>query len=161
MIMTKEAFTKQQVKRGKKVLRLVSSINAFIYRVSNGRLWSKWAGKYPIMVLSTMGRQTKKIRHIPLIKVLYKNQPLLVASMGGAPIHPSWFFNVQNNPNIEVQIGSEKKNYQAIRASEEEKESLWPTICSFYSDYQVYQERTQRNIPVFICTPIENETPQS
>ena len=49
---------------------------------------------------------------------------------------------------------------QAKRASEEGEE-LWPTICSFYTDYQVYQERTQRNIPVFICTHIENKTPQS
>ena len=79
--MTKEAFTKQQAKRIKKVLGLVSSLNAFIYRTSNGRLWSKWSGKYPIMVLSTVGRKTKKIRHIPLIKVMDKNQPILVASM--------------------------------------------------------------------------------
>lgn len=49
---------------------------------------------------------------------------------------------------------------QAKRASEEEKEKLWPTICGFYSDYQVYQERTQRNIPVLISTPIENEMPK-
>ena len=159
--MTKEAFTKQQAKRIKKIVGLVSSMNAFIYRMSNGRLWSKWSGKYPIMVLSTVGRKTKKIRHIPLIKVLYNNQPILVASMGGAPIHPSWFFNVRDNPNIEVQIGPDKKSYQAIRANEEEKERLWPTICSFYSDYQVYQERTQRNIPVFICTPTENEIPEA
>ena len=115
----------------------------------------------PIMVLSTVGRKTKKIRHIPLIKVLHNNQPILVASMGGAPIHPSWFFNVRDNPNIQVQIGPDKKNYQAIRASEKEKEKLWPTICSFYSDYQVYQQRTQRNIPVFICTSIENEIPEA
>ena len=158
--MTKEAFTKQQAKRIKKIVGLVSSMNAFIYRVSNGCLWSKWSGKYPIMVLSTVGRKTKKIRHIPLIKVLHENQPILVASMGGAPIHPSWFFNVRDNPNVEVQIGTDKKSYQAKRASEEEKERLWPTICSFYSDYQIYQERTQRNIPVFICTPIENKITQ-
>ena len=50
---------------------------------------------------------------------------------------------------------------QAKRASEEEKEKLWPTICDFHSDYQVYQERTQRNIPVFISTPIENEMPKA
>ena len=49
---------------------------------------------------------------------------------------------------------------QAKRASEKEKKKLWPTICSFYSDYQIYQERTQRNIPVFICTPIENKITQ-
>ena len=159
--MNKEAFTKQQAQRIKKILGLVSSINAFIYRMSNGRLWSKWSGKYPIMVLSTVGRKTKKIRHIPLIKVLHNNQPILVASMGGAPIHPSWFFNVRDNPNLEVQIGPDKKSYQAIRASEEDKEKLWPTICSFYSDYQVYQERTQRNIPVLISTPIENEMPKA
>ena len=49
----------------------------------------------------------------------------------------------------------------AKRASEEDKEKLWPTICSFYSDYQVYQERTQRNISVFICTPIDNKIPEA
>ena len=154
--MAKEAFSLSKAKRIKKVVGPISSLNAFIYKLSNGRLWGKVSGKYPIMILSTTGRKSNKLRHIPLIKVIDNNCPILVASMGGSPLNPSWFYNVLNEPRVHVQIGKEKKPYLARRASEKEKTQLWPTICSFYPDYQTYQERTQRNIPVFICAPLNN-----
>lgn len=107
--MGKEAFSVNQAKRIKKILKGISSINAFIYQLSNGRVWGKWARKYPIMVLSVYGSKSGKLRNIPLIKVLNEEKPILVASMGGMPIHPSWYFNVMANPRVAVQIGPEKK----------------------------------------------------
>ena len=107
--MTKEAFSLNQVMRIKRVARRISSLQAFIYRLSNGQLWGKVLGKYPIMVVSTVGRKSKKLRYIPLIKVVDHDRPILVASMGGAPISPDWFHNVSNEPRVHVQIGRKKQ----------------------------------------------------
>ena len=79
--MAKEAFTLNRAKRIKKVLGKISSLNALIYRLSNGRVWGSWAGKHAIMILTTVGRKTNKTRHIPLIKVTHNDQPVLVLSL--------------------------------------------------------------------------------
>ena len=79
--MAAEAFSIGQAKFIKKILKAMSSANAAIYKISKGRLWSNWAGKYPIMILSVYGAKTGKIRNVPLIKVMHDNKPVLVASM--------------------------------------------------------------------------------
>ena len=116
--MTKEAFSLNQVMRIKRVARRISSLQAFIYRLSNGQLWRKVLGKYPIMVVSTVGRKSKKLRYIHLIKVLDHDRHILVASMVGAPISPDWFHNVSNEPRVHVQIGKKNRPYFAKRATE-------------------------------------------
>ena len=107
--MANEAFTLDRANKIKRVLGKISSLNALIYRLSKGRIWGNWAGKYAIMILTTVGRKTAKTRHIPLMKVTHNDQPLLVASMGGMPMHPTWYYNVLSNPRVVVKIGSEKK----------------------------------------------------
>ena len=138
--------------RIKKALKHLSSLNALVYRLSGGKLWNKWLGKYPIMILSVKGRKTGKTRNIPLIKVMKDEQPILVASMGGMPMNPTWYYNVASDEKVTIQIGKEKKYYLAKQVDEIEKNELWPIICSFYPDYKIYQDKTARNIPVFLCT---------
>ncbi|MCH2652523.1 MAG: nitroreductase family deazaflavin-dependent oxidoreductase [Gammaproteobacteria bacterium] len=149
--MSKEKYSAKKASRIRKALKIISGLNSFIYKISNGKIWGKWAGKYPIMVLSVFGSKTGKVRNVPLIKVLDNDSPVLVASMGGMPMHPSWYFNVIANPRISVQIGSEKKYYLAKKLTDEEKDRVWPTVCSFYPDYDQYKKNTQRNIGVFSC----------
>ena len=149
--MNKEKYSLKEASRIRKVLKLISKLNALIYKISRGKLWGQWAGKYPIMVLSVLGSKTGKQRNIPLIKVLDDDKPVLVASMGGMPMHPSWYYNVMANPRISVQIGSEKKYYLAKKLTSEEKEKVWPTVCAHYPDYDQYKKNTQRNIGVFSC----------
>jgi len=146
-----EAYSLSQAKIIRLVLRQISLINAFIYELSNGRLWGKLSGKYPIMVLSVFGAKSGKLRKVPLIKVLHEKKPILVASMAGMPMHPSWYFNVSANPRVAVQIGSEKKYYTANQLTDQEKEGVWPTVCAHYPDYDQYKKNTQRNIGVFSC----------
>ena len=93
----------------KKVLKYLSSLNALIYKLSGGRLWSKWSGKYPIMILMVKGRRSNIMRSIPLIKVIKDDKPILVASMGGMPMNPTWYYTVASNPRVSIQIGKEKK----------------------------------------------------
>ena len=138
--------------RIKKALKHLSSLNALVYRLSGGKLWNKWLGKYPIMILSVKGRKTGKTRNIPLIKVMKDEQPILVASMGGMPMNPTWYYNVASDNKVTIQIGKEKKYYLAKQVDEIVKNELWPIICSFYPDYKIYQDKTARNIPVFLCT---------
>ena len=138
--------------RIKKALKHLSSLNALVYRLSGGKLWNKWLGKYPIMILSVKGRKTGKTRNIPLIKVMKDEQPILVASMGGMPMNPTWYYNVVSDNKVTIQIGKEKKYYLAKQVDEIVKNELWPIICSFYPDYKIYQDKTARNIPVFLCT---------
>ena len=138
--------------RIKIALKHLSSLNALVYRLSGGKLWNKWLGKYPIMILSVKGRKTGKTRNIPLIKVMKDEQPILVASMGGMPMNPTWYYNVASDNKVTIQIGKEKKYYLAKQVDEIEKNELWPIICSFYPDYKIYQDKTARNIPVFLCT---------
>ncbi len=114
-----EAYSLSQAKIIRLVLRQISLINAFIYELSNGRLWGKLSGKYPIMVLSVFGAKSGKLRKVPLIKVLHEKKPILVASMAGMPMHPSWYFNVSANPRVAVQIGSEKKYYTAKQLTDQ------------------------------------------
>ena len=149
--MSKERYSLKEASRIRKALRAISSLNALVYKVSNGKIWGKWGGKYPIMILSVFGSKTGKVRKVPLIKVMNDNKPILVASMGGMPMHPNWYFNVMANPRIAVQIGSEKKYYLAKKLTDEEKDKIWPTVCSFYPDYDKYKKNTQRNIGVFSC----------
>ena len=137
--------------RIKIALKHLSSLNALVYRLSGGKLWNKWLGKYPIMILSVKGRKTGKTRNIPLIKVMKDEQPILVASMGGMPMNPTWYYNVASDEKVTIQIGKEKKYYLAKQVDEIEKNELWPIICSFYPDYKIYQDKTARNIPVFLC----------
>ena len=149
--MSNERYSKKEASRIRNALKAISGLNSFIYKISKGKIWGKWAGKYPIMLLSVFGSKTGKVRNVPLIKVMHDNKPVLVASMGGMPMHPSWYFNVMANPRISVQIGSEKKYYLAKKLTDEEKDEMWPTICSFYPDYDQYKKNTQRNIGVFAC----------
>ena len=148
----KDAIPFDKALRIKKALKHLSSLNALVYRLSGGKLWNKWLGKYPIMILSVKGRKTGKTRNIPLIKVMKDEQPILVASMGGMPMNPTWYYNVASDEKVTNQIGKEKKYYLAKQVDEIEKNELWPIICSFYPDYKIYQDKTARNIPVFLCT---------
>ena len=85
--------------------------------------------------------------------VPYEQGVLLVASLGGAPNHPTWYYNLVANPDIAVQVKAESLKLRARQASPEEKAKLWPVCCEHYPDYAQYQSRTERDIPVFVCEP--------
>jgi deazaflavin-dependent oxidoreductase (nitroreductase family) len=105
------------------------------------------------MVVRTIGAKTNKVRNIPLIHVHKDDRPILVASLGGMPKNPSWYYNVKANPKVEVMTRNSHGTFIARQVSQEEKLLLWPIICETYPDYQTYQNNTDRDIPVFICDP--------
>ena len=149
--MSTEKYTAKQAKTATKIIKYFAKFQARIFLLSKGKLWNKWSGGFHVMVVRTKGAKTDKIRNIPLIYVHQDGMPILVASLGGMPKNPSWYFNVKAHPNLKISTIYDSKNYIAEEVSKEKKDELWPLICSFYPDYETYQNNTSRDIPVFLC----------
>lgn len=129
--------------------RLLSSIHRALYRVSGGRVGGRAFG-VPILLLTVIGRKTGKQRTTPLLYLKDDDNLLVVASKGGNPKHPEWYLNLAANPDVVVQIGREKLPMRAFTATEEDKSRIWPQIVKAYKNYEEYQRKTTRNIPVVI-----------
>lgn len=134
------------------LMKALTKLNVWIFRLSDGRLMNRFAGR-EICLVKMKGASSGKVRYIPLMYVPYKDGVLLVASQGGAPKHPVWYHNLITYPNIEVQVERKTFAVKARQASSEEKKELWPTCVEYYPPYDDYQAITSRDIPVFICLP--------
>ncbi len=145
-------ITETQTKVIKWLMTPFSRFNAWRYIQSKGASMGSFAGR-DICVASMIGAKSGKRRDVPLMYVPYQNGVILVASLGGAPKHPTWYYNLVKNPDIDVHVKGEKLALRARRASPEEKAQVWPICCEHYPDYATYQARTDRDIPVFICEP--------
>ena len=141
-----------QMKLMKLLMGPFSRWNASRYMKSGGRSMGQFGGR-AICVASMKGAKSGTVRHVPLMYVPYKDGVILVASLGGAPKHPTWYFNIVANPDIDVQVKDKVLPLRARRASTEEKAEVWPICVEHYPDYDLYQRRTERDIPVFICEP--------
>jgi len=147
-------MTEFQMRIAKLLMTPFSRVQAWRYLRSGGTQMAQLAGR-DICVVTMKGARTGKTRHIPLMHVPYLDGEgvILVASLGGAPRHPTWYYNLVANPDIDVQVRERSLALRARLASAEEKAAVWPTCCEHYPDYQVYQDRSTRNIPVFLCEP--------
>jgi deazaflavin-dependent oxidoreductase (nitroreductase family) len=105
---------------------------------------------WPVIVLTTIGAKSGKLRKTALMRVEHEGVYAVVASLGGAPKHPQWYFNVVANPHVELQDGPEKHDYIAREVHGEERELWWERAVAAYPPYAEYQERTERVIPVFV-----------
>jgi deazaflavin-dependent oxidoreductase (nitroreductase family) len=119
------------------------------YRETNGEHGHTWRGT-TILLLSTTGRQSGKERTTPLIYRSDGDRWVVVASKGGAPDHPSWYKNLQADPTAELQVKEELIPVQAETAQGEERERLWRLMTEDWPDYDRYQTKTDRQIPVVV-----------
>jgi deazaflavin-dependent oxidoreductase (nitroreductase family) len=122
------------------------------YRESGGEVGYLWNG-VPTLLLTTTGRKSGEPRTSALIFGQDGDDYLVVASMGGAPQHPQWYRNLTANPNVEIQVKAERIPTVARTASPEEKSRLWSIVSGVWPNYDVYQTRTDRDIPVVVLTP--------
>ena len=111
----------------------------------------------PIIVLTSVGAKSGKLRKTPLMRVEHNGEYAVVASLGGAPKHPVWYYNLKQHPQVELQDGPVKKEYLAREVTGEEKAVWWERAVAAYPDYATYQRKTTREIPVFVLTPIGND----
>ena len=127
--------------------------NAELYMASGGTEGTELKGK-PVILLTTVGAKTGKIRKTPLMRVEHNGEYAVVASLGGAPRHPVWYHNITKHPRVELQDGTESAEYQAREVFGEEKAAWWRRAVEVWHDYAGYQQKTDREIPVFVLTPI-------
>lgn len=109
----------------------------------------------PIVVVTTVGAKTGKLRKTALMRVEHGGEYALVASQGGAPRHPAWYFNIVRQPLVELQDGPVKKDYRAREVHGAEKAEWWARAVAAYPPYADYQRRTDRQIPVFVLSPVD------
>ncbi|NUS45083.1 MAG: nitroreductase family deazaflavin-dependent oxidoreductase [Mycobacteriaceae bacterium] len=107
----------------------------------------------PVILLTTRGRKTGKLRKIPLMRVEHDGEYAVVASLGGAPQHPVWYHNIVADPHVELQDGTVTKDYTAREVHGDEKAAWWARAAEVWPDYDNYQQKTDRRIPVFVLTP--------
>ncbi|MCK0175149.1 nitroreductase family deazaflavin-dependent oxidoreductase [Mycolicibacterium sp. F2034L] len=124
------------------------------YMESGGTEATELGGR-PVVLLTTVGAKSGKLRKTPLMRVEHQGEYAVVASLGGAPKHPVWYFNIKKNPRVELQDGTVTKEYDAREVFGEEKAQWWERAVEAYPDYADYQEKTDREIPVFVLTPAE------
>lgn len=122
------------------------------YRETGGEVGYIWNG-VPTLLLSATGRRTGQKRTSALIFGRDADDYLVVASMGGAPSHPMWYLNLQANPEATIQVQAETLAVVARTASVAEKPRLWKIVTDVWPNYDVYQTRTDRDIPVVVLSP--------
>ncbi|WP_329179689.1 nitroreductase family deazaflavin-dependent oxidoreductase [Streptomyces decoyicus] len=123
-----------------------------LYESSGGEEGTTMRG-LPVVVLTTRGAKSGKIRKSPLMRVEHDGTYAVVASMGGAPRHPVWYHNVVADPRVELQDGPVRQDMTAREVTGEEKSLWWGRAVEAYPDYDDYQEKTDRRIPVFVLEP--------
>lgn len=107
----------------------------------------------PIIIVTTKGHKSGKVRKIPLMRVEHEGQYLLVASMGGAPQHPNWYWNLKADPAVTIQDGPEPFPTTVRELDGDEREVWWERAVAAFPTYAKYQENTDRVIPVFLTAP--------
>jgi deazaflavin-dependent oxidoreductase (nitroreductase family) len=130
-------------------VKAMSATHRGLYRLTGGGIGGKMMGA-PVLLLTTRGRKSGKERTTPLLYLPDGDNLVIVASKGGHPQHPAWFFNLKSNPDVAAQVGREQRKLRAREANAEERARLWPKLTELYSGYADYQKKTTREIPVVI-----------
>ena len=130
-----------------------TSAHVPIYRLTGGRLLPSPLGRSRTVLVDHVGRKSGTKRTAPLLYLADGDDVVIVASKGGAPRHPAWFHNLSEMATTEIQIGGERRRVSVRQATAEEKRRLWPKLVEIWSDYESYQRRTEREIPLVIFSP--------
>ncbi len=137
---------------GLKAFGLLTRAHVALYRASGGRLGRSVKGA-PVLLLDHVGRRTGKHRVTPLLYLQDRDDLILVASRSGSDAMPIWWLNLKASPRTTVQVGRERRAGVAREASEAERERLCPLLVEMFGDLAIYQQRTERRIPVIVLSP--------
>ena len=107
----------------------------------------------PVVVVTSVGAKSGKLRKNPLMRVEHKGAYALVASQGGAPSHPRWYHNIVANPTVEIQDGPDRREYSVRLADGEERAAWWERAVDVWPAYADYEAKTEREIPVLVAEP--------
>jgi deazaflavin-dependent oxidoreductase (nitroreductase family) len=129
---------------------------AELYERSGGAEGTTLRGM-PVIVLTSVGAKSGKLRKTALMRVEHEGEYAVVASLGGAPQHPVWYHNLKAQPHVELQDGPVKQDYVAREVTGDEKARWWERAVAAYPPYADYQAKTTREIPVFVLTPLPTD----
>jgi deazaflavin-dependent oxidoreductase (nitroreductase family) len=110
----------------------------------------------PVVLMTTRGAKSGKLRKTPVMRVEHEGTYAAVASLGGAPKHPVWYYNVKAYPHVELRDGTVVKDMTAREVTGEEKAVWWERAVAAYPPYADYQKKTEREIPVFVLEPVDD-----
>ena len=130
------------------------------YEATDGTESNTLRGR-PVIVLTSVGAKSGKLRKTALMRVEHDGVYAVVASLGGAPRNPAWYHNLRKNPHVELQDGATKRDYLARELTGDEKAHWWARAVDAWPDYAAYQKRTSRQIPVFVLDPFEEASPEA
>jgi deazaflavin-dependent oxidoreductase (nitroreductase family) len=148
-----QAAEKSQFSPPKWMMKSVSRTHIFLNRITRGKMFNTLAGDEVCFVTMTGAKSGRTIT-MPLMYVPYESGVLLVASLGGAPKNPVWYYNIAKNPDIKVKHRGKEMQLRARLAGTDEKPNLWPVCDSHYAPYADYRARTDRDIPIFVCETV-------
>jgi deazaflavin-dependent oxidoreductase (nitroreductase family) len=133
------------------VTRAFSNAHALVYRLTKGRAQSS---KYPTMLLTVTGRKAGKPRTAPVISIEDGDRFVIAAAYSGSDTDPTWWLNLQADPEAVVQVMGRTIRIRATLATSEERPYLWEKLVAMYPYFTDYQQRTSRSIPVIVLTPV-------
>jgi deazaflavin-dependent oxidoreductase (nitroreductase family) len=108
----------------------------------------------PVVMVTMQAKEPGVLRRVPLMRVEHDGAYAAVASRGGAPKHPTWYYNLRRDPHVELQDGTETGDYVARELTGDERAQWWERSVAAYPDYADYQRKTDRQIPVFVLEPV-------
>jgi F420H(2)-dependent quinone reductase len=108
-----------------------------------------------VVIITNRGVRTRKLRKTPVMRVEHEGRYAVVASQGGAPTHPNWYYNLRANPSVELQDGPHKQHMTAREVTGDERTRWWERAVAAYPPYADYQQKTRRQIPVFVLEPAD------
>jgi deazaflavin-dependent oxidoreductase (nitroreductase family) len=144
------------IERSWPLLGRLMGLHTLAYRATNGLIGHRIPGAFSMLLLDHVGRKSGEKRTSPLLYVPDGDDLVVVASKGGHPKNPAWYYNLRANPLTTVQVGSEKRTVRARVATAEERKRLWPKCVDVYGPYADYQRRADkvdREIPLVILEP--------
>jgi deazaflavin-dependent oxidoreductase (nitroreductase family) len=124
------------------------------YEATGGEEGHEWRPDVYTLILSTRGRKSGEERKTPLIYIRDDDRYVVIASKGGAPEHPAWYLNLEDEREVGVQVADETFRARARDATGEERERLWREMAEIWPDYDEYAKKTDRDIPVVVLEPV-------
>jgi deazaflavin-dependent oxidoreductase (nitroreductase family) len=134
-------------------ISLLGDEHVRVYRETDGETGYLWNG-VPTLLLTTKGRKSGAARTIPIIFTRYGESFVVIASKGGSPTHPKWYLNILDDPHVQVQVKADRYEAVARTADSPEREAIWAECVKTWPNYDIYQSRTERKIPVVVIDPV-------
>ena len=141
------------VDRSWPILGRLMDVHARIYRLTDGHIGHRIPGLPPMLLLDHVGAKSGRKRTTPLGYGVDGDDLVLVASKGGYPRNPAWFYNLVANPDTTVQVGARRRNVRARVASKAERDRLWKLMLGVYGGFEDYRRRAEREIPLIVLAP--------